>query len=1532
MLNAPRFLIVALLAVSSHEAHVEGPIFLNEPPHRLDFSNSSGGELRCRGDGKPTPIVRWVKQNGDPVNEISRLRVLKADGTLIFRPFRPEDYRADVHDTIYRCLLSNIVGTIGSRDVHVRAVILQNYEIRSFDEFVLRGNMAVLRCPIPSFVSDYVRVSHWERNDSFFITPTTGDGRYGIFNKGDLYIKKVDNRDSSYSFRCHTENILTGEKKSSIKYSKVIVTEPHHSQLPRIISRSTKLTVPVRQSQAILVCIAQGYPLPTYRWYKEQGGLTPAEINQRIRQEDGVLLIQRVMPEDSGKYVCVVSNSVGEDRTEIELFVEEPLIVSLIPDHQRVDVGKTVTLNCSITGRPVGSVVWRKDMNFLPTSRRLKFLSPTLLEISQVKRQDAGIYQCFVYGETNSVQASASVVIGDLVPEFRYVYQEQTVHPRSFVSLKCVAVGNPLPQITWILDGIWPISSRAGTVVNTYATTEGDVISYVNLTSADVGDSGVYTCTATNYAGQKSHSQRLNVYGPLFVRPLSNFTVLSGKTFIISCPFGGYPYSSIIWKYETLTLPIGQHQRVFPNGTLVIADVDVSRDQGRYSCEVSNDQRNSAERTFRLIVRSGPKIAPFTFQDELHEGMRTAVTCIVVAGDGPLIIKWMKDSRLLSEEKLNASIIYGEGGFVSTLTIKKLAYLHNGNYTCVATNDLASDSYSAKLTVKVPPRWLLQPKDTSAVVGKSAMINCQASGVPQPHVRWKVATGNQPVEYRTIISSSHIHILVNGSLNIRSVEENDGGLYVCEANNGVGSGISSIIRFTVHSIPRFETKFLEKNFKKGERAEIECNADGDLPVVFLWRRNGIRFDPASEARYLYETFEEDKKAMSKIIIASVERDDSAMLTCTARNQYGEDTANIQLTIQDVPDPPQNIEINEVTSRSVRLSWSQKYTGNSPITEYIISWIPSEDMWKQSKENHLSVSGSENTATIRGLNSQTTYSVSIRALNALGKSAASIPVLATTLEEPPSKAPGSVKAMAHSSQVVNISWERPEVASDSITGYYVGYKLKGDELYTYKTVETIPNQKQEFQLSGLARFTDYSIIVQAFNSRGAGPASDEVIVRTLEYDRPTAPIMKKFFTTSTSIKLTWDITLTPSAPLLGYVLHYRKDGNRWRETRIIADRRDHSVHDLDCGTLYYFYLLAYNSAGNSEPSEMISAKTDGNSPIAPEKSYLLSVNSTTVLLHLNSWRNGGCPITFFVVQYKPQGQQEWTLVSNNIIPDQQEITITDLSPGTWYTLLMTSHNEAGSTDAEYVFATLTLTGEQPPRPAEANDVTAMFYRHLTVTVPIVSSLIVLIVVLIVVCVITRRRNSEPRPHTPEDFSLGADSNEPTKHENVPLSITYDSTQEPVYFPEPYAMSRVSVCSRDHSSIPGKRGHLETFGNTRIGYTYDIPYPPKRAEKDNPSELSQLYSEHFEKGIWTRISRDNEAIYEIPDRERTGKGTRERHWREDGDGDSSSDSDPEPYNRQDDISGMNQSEAECDRLYITKEKYMKNTSCMIDFVSF
>ena len=53
------------------------------------------------------------------------------------------------------CLISVVVGA---------KVVWQEYETRVNDEFVLRGNGALLKCLLPSYVSDVIHVEAWIGN------------------------------------------------------------------------------------------------------------------------------------------------------------------------------------------------------------------------------------------------------------------------------------------------------------------------------------------------------------------------------------------------------------------------------------------------------------------------------------------------------------------------------------------------------------------------------------------------------------------------------------------------------------------------------------------------------------------------------------------------------------------------------------------------------------------------------------------------------------------------------------------------------------------------------------------------------------------------------------------------------------------------------------------------------------------------------------------------------------------------------------------------------------------------------------------------------------------------------------------------------------------------------------------------------------------------------------------------------------------------------------------------------------------------
>ena len=52
--------------------------------------------------------------------------------------------------------------------------------------------------------------------------------------------------------------------------------------------------------------------------------------------------------------------------------------------------------------------------------------------------------------------------------------------------------------------------------------------------------------------------------------------------------------------------------------------------------------------------------------------------------------------------------------------------------------------------------------------------------------------------------------------------------------------------------------------------------------------------------------------------------------------------------------------------------------------------------------------------------------------------------------------------------------------------------------------------------------------------------------------------------------------------------------------------------------------------------------------------MISVNSTYLTLHLHRWPDGGCPIKYYVIEYKEESQPTWRIVSNNIRSEEENI--------------------------------------------------------------------------------------------------------------------------------------------------------------------------------------------------------------------------------------------------------------------------------------
>ncbi|XP_037506499.1 Down syndrome cell adhesion molecule homolog [Rhipicephalus sanguineus] len=1443
MLSLPHLLsfvaaTLCVLASQCDAAHgTSGPRWLNELPARLLFSNWTGATVRCLAEGEPRPDVWWVSAadglNASALPVASRAQLLTVhDGTLTFLPFREHQFREGLHRGSFRCRAHNSRGTVLSTVVHVNAVVAQDWELRMWSApgSVPRGGALLVRCPVPSHVSHHVIVTAWEEehHSPALITPRSPTDRYVMTSSGDLYVRSLT---QAARFRCHTEDMLTRRNRTSSTYAHYHATETTGSQTPSITFHSGHVTVD-QGRPTDLVCLAQGWPPPKFKWYRKQGQrLAPVSSSPAPTVLDGVLHWSGgVQTEDEGQYVCVASNTLGEVRATLQLSVIGDLSVSIRPRLVRAEAGDSVSFQCNATSSEA-SLEWRLNGSPLPLG--FQRLERGFVRIAAVARHQGGMLQCFATSRDGrkAAQATAELVVGERAPRLERTYGTSgSLSPKSPASLGCRASGDPAPTITWTLDGAWPVSG-SGPRLRLWSTSDsatGDAVSFLNWTSVETSDSGNYQCVASNAAGRAVHDFRLDVRGPLFTRPAYNITALDGHRAVLRCPFGGYPYDKITWFKDGSELPVNQRQTVFPNGTLLLETLTKAKDSGEYSCSVDSPAGPAVQQAIRVIVRTGPQITPFRWLDELQEGMRAGLSCFVHAGEPPIVIEWLKDGAPFTKA-------VRQDGFMSTISMDALTPQDNGNYTCRASNAWATASHSTVLRVKVAPSWRSEPKDVVAVTGHSVVVDCQAEGEPPPHIRWKTASGWDGGPYRALVSTSRVHVLVNGSLSVRSLETGDAGLYLCEASNGVGAEISKVVRLTVRSSPRLSPKESTTSAKRGSTVHLQCEPEaGDTPMRLWWHKDGVPVAALGDHRYTQTEHTDVKRPKSTLTITNVQKSDDAVFTCHASNDYGEDTNNVQLTVQDVPSVPESLQVSEASSRYVRLTWTEPFNGNLPISQYLLRWTNKEGTW----EDSVAVSGTETKVTVRGLVPAASYLFTVRAENALGPGGYTSPLEVHTDDEPPRNAPTSVHLTPIDSRSIAIKFEdvlsspgqSGPGGSNRVDGYYVAYRREGSpEPLRYQTLH-----EREGVLTGLDRDTRYEVLVQAYNSKGPGPPSRTHSVRTLVADPPPPPTYRVVGTSARTISLAWErpVIAFDDPPIRTYYVSWRVEGDEhpWREQSVGGDRTNFALSGLACGTRYQLRMRSASDVGRGPEGNMVTASTEGNRPVLQQPDRLVDSNSSAAWLHPEAWWHGGCPISHFTVHYRRSTEADWTLVSSHLpyrLTDEP-LVLADLEPGSWYVLLMVAHNDAGSTTAQVNFATLTLSGDVPSQKPHLLDAKmASFYRHLTVTLPIGSSVLVLVVVLAVLwCVLRRHAEDAAVAHgTPQ----GSMSGERYKSEVL-------SSVEPTY------------CGGNGGSSRGSSAYAVPH---RV---YDVPYAHKR-----PGEHIAIQSRKSQTA--TGLSRDGSELFYV-----------------------------------------------------------------------
>lgn len=220
------------------------------------------------------------------------------------------------------------------------------------------------------------------------------------------------------------------------------------------------------------------------------------------------------------------------------------------------------------------------------------------------------------------------------------------------------------------------------------------------------------------------------------------------------------------------------------------------------------------------------------------------------------------------------------------------------------------------------------------------------------------------------------------------------------------------------------------------------------------------------------------------------RDQSGAYQLKLSNGQGEDVKDVNITMQDVPSAPEDVDVHDVFEKSCVVDWKvPKEDGGAPIQKYIIE--RQDISLKKGWDNVGEVpAGKPTTFKVEDLTPKKTYKFRIRAVNKIGPSEPATfknNVLAKDPWDEPGK-PKDVDVTDWDKDHADISWTKPDNDGGAeITEYEIEVKDKFSKEWVKK--KRVPASETSTTVDGLKEGNTYEFRVRAVNKAGPGEASD-----------------------------------------------------------------------------------------------------------------------------------------------------------------------------------------------------------------------------------------------------------------------------------------------------------------------------------------------------------------------------------------------------------------------------------------------------------
>ncbi|XP_068547343.1 hemicentin-1 isoform X4 [Anas acuta] len=806
--------------------HING----SDQPEELSVIVNNPLELLCMSTGIPVPKISWMK-DGRPLLQNDNVHVLREVLRIT---------SAQVEDTgRYTCLASSPAGD-DDKEYLVRVHVPPNIAGTSGpqDLTVLQNRQVILECKSDAVPPPTIS---WLKNGELL----EGTPRVRILSSGRyLQINNADLSDAA-SYTCVASNIAG-------KMTREFVLTVH---VAPTIRSSPQTTVVHINASAVLECIAEGVPTPRITWRKDGVVFTGNNTRYSIL-EDGSLHIHSAHVTDTGRYMCMATNTAGTERKRIDLQVLVPPTIA--PGHTNITVTVNVqtTLPCETTGIPRPAISWKKNGHLLSVDQNqntYRLLSSGSLVIISPTVDDTAVYECSVSNDAGEDRRAVELTV-QVPPSIADEATDVLVTKLSPVIISCTASGVPTPSVHWTKNGVKLIPRGDGYRILSSGAVE--------IPAAQLVHAGRYTCVARNAAGSAHRHATLHVQEPPVIQTQPGMLdVIVNNPVLLPCEAMGTPQPIITWQKEGINvITAGNGYMVLPSGSLQIAKSTVE-DAGTYTC-VAQNPAGTALGKIKLKVQVPPVIKSHLKEYVVPVDQSVTLQCEAEGYPGPEI-SWHKDGQQITESMRRRVLSTG------TLQIVFVQPADTGRYTCIAANLAGSSSSSMDLIVHIPPKIRSTEVEYTVMEDSRAVLTCVADGIPTPTINWK--------KDNTLLTErvGKYKAMPDGDLILDNVVPEDSGNYTCIANNAAGEETHTVT-LIVQILPAFSELPGDVALTKGEQLRLTCKATGiPIPKITWTFNNNI-----IPAQY------DDVNGHSELVIDRVSKDDSGTYICTAENTVG----------------------------------------------------------------------------------------------------------------------------------------------------------------------------------------------------------------------------------------------------------------------------------------------------------------------------------------------------------------------------------------------------------------------------------------------------------------------------------------------------------------------------------------------------------------------------------------------------------------------------------------------------------------------